>query len=60
MTPYFNTMLTSNRILFGSLPVFIELPERILAVTLNVFSKSLSEVYRKGIVWQNALWALCL
>ena len=33
--------------LFGSLYANIELPEKIPSITLNVFSKTLSEVYWK-------------
>ena len=38
-----NRMLLSGRILFGSLFAIIELLEKIPPVTLNVFSKALSE-----------------
>ena len=37
-------MLLSDRILFGSLFAFIELPEKISVVTLNLYSKTLSEI----------------
>ena len=37
-------MLLSDRILFDFLFAFIEFPEKIPVVTLNAFSKTLSEV----------------
>ena len=45
MEPYCNSILLSEIMLFGSLYANIELPEKIPSITLNVFSKTLSEVY---------------
>ena len=41
---YSNSMLLPNRMLFGSPFSNVKVPEKIPSVTLNVFSKTLSEV----------------
>ena len=44
MKPHCNSMILSDIILFGSLFAFIEFQEKTLVVTLNTFSKTLSEI----------------
>ena len=52
MRPYCNCILSSDRMLVGSMSGFTELPEiKIPSITLDLFSKTLSEVSQKGNVW---------
>ena len=52
MRPYCNSILSSDRMLFDSLFLFIELPENnVPLVTLNLFFETLLSITLKSIVW---------